>query len=122
MDVPPLWHYRCATPAEGDFIKWHYAKCVTVPAYRNGAWPVIKDDTVQPSKLGSACIRSTTAGLLVVICPLCYDIRVFESGLLERNKHYECPGHNGSAHCPGYIYKPGEPSSALSSGATCSIQ
>ena len=122
MDVPPLWHYRCATPADGDFVKWHFAKCVTVPVYRNGTWPVIKQDAVQPTQLSSVCIRSTEAGLVLVVCPLCYDIRVFEKGTLVKDRHYECPGHNGSAKCPGYVYGTPPSSSFLRPGATCPIQ
>lgn len=122
MDVPPLWHYRCAKPADGEFIKWHYAKCVTVTTYVNGAWPVIKNDAIDPARLNSVCMRSTPGGLLMVVCPLCYDVQLFTEGVLQINVHYNCPGHGGTALCPGYIYVPDPSRADRSSGATCVIQ
>ena len=122
MDIPPLWHYRCAEPAEGEFIKWHYAKCVTVSSYINGAWPVIKHDAVGPAQLCRGSMRSTPSGLLVAVCPLCFDVQVFEKGALRPNTHYKCPGHGGSADCPGYVYGPAPPGADLRPGATCVIQ
>lgn len=122
MEVPPLWHYRCAPPPEGAFVDWKFASCVIVPAYRNGAWPVIREDAVQPAQLSPRCMRTTAIGLLVVVCPLCYDVRVFEEGVLKQNTHYTCPGHNGSAKCPGYLYRLQPQRASLTSPATCSIQ
>lgn len=123
MSIPPLWHYRCAEASEGDFVTWDFANCgVVVSAYRNGAWPVVKCEEVRPSRLSQHCIRKGNNGIVIVVCPLCYDISVFEPGMLKPHRQYACPGHAGSAQCPGYVYGIPSAEDDLSSAAMCSIQ
>jgi hypothetical protein len=124
MEVPPpLWHFRCPPVANSDFVSWNFAGSgVTVAAYRNGLWPADRFDEVQPAPLSKHCMRVGRNNIIIVICPLCYDVSVFEPTALRRDRHYECPGHNGSAFCPGFVYGTPASSESLSPGATCSIQ
>jgi hypothetical protein len=123
MKVPPLWHFRCAEVSAEEFISWNFARLgVSISAYRAGAWPVIKCEEVTPAKLGKDSIQKGCNGMLIVICPLCYDVSVFEAGTLK-NGTYTCPGHAGSAICPGFVYGVPSPDKAdISPGAICSIQ
>ena len=123
MEIPPLWHFQCAEAAPEEFISWNFANLgVTISAYRAGAWPVIKCDEVTPSKLGKSSVRTGRNGMLIVICPLCFDVSVFDAGTLK-NGTYACPGHAGSAECPGFVYvAPSPDSTDISPGAMCSIQ
>jgi len=120
--VPPLWHFRCDRPKTGDFVKWQYARSVEILAYRNGAWPVTKNDVVEPAHLGSSCITEHGKNLTLIKCPLCFDVSVVDQGSLVPNQHYVCPGHGGSAMCPGYVFGTAPSSTFLSSGAKCCIQ
>lgn len=120
---PPLWHYRCPPAGPEEFVTWDFAHCgVTVTAYRNGLWPVDRMDDVKPARLSKHCMRCGRNDIIIVICPLCYDVSVFEQSTLKRNRHYPCPGHSGSAHCPGFVYGTPVSSDSLSPEATCSIQ
>ena len=120
---PPLWHYRCPPAGAEEFVTWDFAHSgVTVTAYRNGLWPVDRMDDVKPARLSKHCMRLGRNNIIIVICPLCYDVTVFEPSSLKRNRYYTCPGHNGSAHCPGFVYGTPVSRESLSPEATCSIQ